>query len=113
MKLSSSLVLAGATVVGAFAPTAFVGRANTAVNVAVGDSLPSVELFQGFPGPKKINLADYAKGKNLIVVGLPGAFTPTVSLSKLMCSRIRRHDSLPIDPFSLFTVILTAGSWVS
>jgi len=29
-----------------------------------------------FP-PKKMKLAEYAKGKNLIIVGLPGAFTGT------------------------------------
>lgn len=43
---------------------------------SVGDSLPSVELHQGFP-PKKYNLADFAKDKSIILVGLPGAFTPT------------------------------------
>lgn len=43
---------------------------------SVGDSLPSVELHQGFP-PKKYNLADFAKGKSIVIVGLPGAFTPT------------------------------------
>jgi len=45
--------------------------------VAVGDSLPSVELFKDFPDVKKVNIADYAKGKKMIIVGLPGAFTPT------------------------------------
>jgi len=40
-------------------------------------SLPSVELMQGFPEVKKINITDYCAGKNVIIVGLPGAFTPT------------------------------------
>lgn len=43
---------------------------------SVGDSLPSVELHQGFP-PKQYNLADFAKDKSILLVGLPGAFTPT------------------------------------
>ena len=77
MKLSATLFLAGAATTGAFAPTAFFGRSNTAVNVAAGDSLPSVELFKGFPDLQKVNIAEYSKGKNLIIVGLPGAFTPT------------------------------------
>jgi peroxiredoxin len=29
-----------------------------------------------FP-PKKVNVAEYVAGKNVILVGLPGAFTPT------------------------------------
>lgn len=29
-----------------------------------------------FP-PKIVNVAEYVKGKNVILVGLPGAFTPT------------------------------------
>jgi len=76
MRLIASLLLLAKST-GAFAPTAFVGRSTTAFSVAAGDSLPSVELFQGFPDPQKVNLADYASDKNVIIVGLPGAFTPT------------------------------------
>jgi hypothetical protein len=43
---------------------------------SVGDMLPSVELHHGFP-PKKHNLATFAKDKSILLVGLPGAFTPT------------------------------------
>jgi hypothetical protein len=44
--------------------------------LAIGTAFPSVELDYGFP-PEKVNLADRVKGKRVIVVGLPGAFTPT------------------------------------
>ena len=37
-------------------------------------SLPSVEVMQGFPDPKKINITDYCAGKNVILVGLPGMY---------------------------------------
>lgn len=60
----------------AFAPSSII-RQRTALNIAEGDAMPSVDLFQGFPDVKKINIADYVKDKNVIVVGLPGAFTPT------------------------------------
>jgi len=35
-----------------------------------------LELFTDFE-PKKINVLDYTKGKKVILIGLPGAFTPT------------------------------------
>jgi len=42
----------------------------------IGSRVPSVELHCGFP-PEKVNLAERTKGKRMIIVGLPGAFTPT------------------------------------
>jgi len=44
--------------------------------IAVGSQLPSVELHLGFP-PEAVNMQERCKGKRVIVVGLPGAFTPT------------------------------------
>ena len=38
--------------------------------------LPSVELHSGFP-PEKIDLKEYTSNKSVLLVGLPGAFTPT------------------------------------
>lgn len=78
MRLSPLLLAGALATANAFAPNsnAFV-RPNTSLNIAKGDDMPSVELFQGFPDVEKINIADYVKGKNVIVVGLPGAFTPT------------------------------------
>jgi len=37
---------------------------------------PELELFSDFE-PKKINVLEYTKGKKVILMGLPGAFTPT------------------------------------
>ena len=47
-----------------------------AIAVKVGDSIPSIELHHNFP-PEKINLADRLANKKVLIVGLPGAFTPT------------------------------------
>jgi len=46
--------------------------------VGVGDSIPSdIVLHKGFP-PTKINLKDHCLEKQkVLLVGLPGAFTPT------------------------------------
>jgi len=43
----------------------------------MASTVPSVEVMQGFPDPAKINLAEYCAEKSVIIVGLPGAFTPT------------------------------------
>jgi len=48
----------------------------TACAVKVGDPIPNIALDKGFP-PQKVMLADYCKGKSVVLVGLPGAFTPT------------------------------------
>jgi len=47
--------------------------------ISVGDKLPSVEMHDGFPGAggKAIDIAEYVAGKKVLLVGLPGAFTPT------------------------------------
>jgi len=44
--------------------------------VKVGDTFPSIALDFGFP-PEKIDLSARLASKKVIVVGLPGAFTPT------------------------------------
>jgi peroxiredoxin len=45
--------------------------------INVGDKIPdNLELHAGFK-PKTINLAEYIKGRDVILMGLPGAFTPT------------------------------------
>jgi len=47
------------------------------VIVKVGDTLPAdATLDENFP-PAKIPLVDIFKGKKCILMGLPGAFTPT------------------------------------
>lgn len=50
----------------------------------VGDNLPSVDLFENTP-TEKVNLADVAKSKKIIVFGVPGAFTPG-------CSKVKKEN---------------------
>ena len=46
--------------------------------VAAGDSLPDVNLLSkpGMGLAKSVNIKEYAAGKKIILMGLPGAFTP-------------------------------------
>ena len=46
--------------------------------IAKGDKMPDVTLDKGFP-PKKMPLSEIIGGKKVVMVGLPGAFTPTWS----------------------------------
>lgn len=41
-----------------------------------GDEIPDVSLHAGFP-PEKKSLSELCKGKLVVLVGLPGAYTPT------------------------------------
>jgi peroxiredoxin len=42
----------------------------------VGDPIPDVNLDLGFP-PEPFGLKEFCKDKKVVIVGLPGAFTPT------------------------------------
>ena len=44
--------------------------------IQLGEKLPAGTLDYGFP-PAKLNLAERASRKNILLVGLPCAFTPT------------------------------------
>ena len=47
------------------------------MTIAVGSKFPSVEVDAASWPPTPFNLADRIAGKKVIIVGLPGAFTPT------------------------------------
>jgi hypothetical protein len=52
------------------------GSMNVRMFSKVGDQVPNVDLHFGFP-PEKINLPERCEGNKVILVSLPGAFTPT------------------------------------
>jgi len=57
-------------------PAVLMSAVGTAPSVKVGDLIPDVSLDLGFP-PEKVNIREFSKGKKIVLVGLPGAFTPT------------------------------------
>ena len=66
------------------------GRPDTAVMIAIGDSLPDATLWEstGFGeacplAPVPVSVKDQAQGKRIVIVGVPGAFTPTCSAKHL------------------------------
>jgi hypothetical protein len=44
--------------------------------IKTGDKIPATSLDFGFP-PQKVFLPEYTSGKKMLIIGLPGAFTPT------------------------------------
>ncbi len=46
--------------------------------IAAGDRLPDVKFFViGEAGPKPLTTAEVFGGKTSVIIGVPGAFTPT------------------------------------
>jgi len=46
--------------------------------IKVGDALPTDKMWTKFGDPNaKVDLLEYTKSRSVIIVGLPGAFTPT------------------------------------
>jgi len=45
--------------------------------IKVGDTVPTTPLFSEFSDQNLVNLVEYSKDRSILVIGLPGAFTPT------------------------------------
>ena len=63
-----------------------------AAEITKGATIPDVTLDKGFP-PKKVPLKEIIGGKKVIMVGLPGAFTPTWS-TKTVPGYLEKQDEL-------------------
>ena len=50
--------------------------ARSLATVRVGDAMPDVDVYVSWP-PKAVNMRTRCAGRKVVVVGLPGAFTPT------------------------------------
>jgi glutaredoxin/glutathione-dependent peroxiredoxin len=73
----------------------------TAMAIKVGDRIPDGTLTELITderpgctvGPNTFNIGDLAKGKKVVIFGLPGAFTPTCS-AKHVPSYVQNIDKL-------------------
>ncbi|HVL57432.1 MAG TPA: peroxiredoxin [Burkholderiaceae bacterium] len=71
------------------------------MTIKVGDRLPNAAVWEYSEveaegcsiGPNKYQVADLAKGKRIIIIGLPGAFTPTCS-AKHVPGYLEQYDAL-------------------
>ena len=54
------------------------------MTISVGERMPNAGLFEpGEGGPDKLSSDDLFKGRKVVLVGMPGAFTPTCHHSHL------------------------------
>ncbi|MEO1766885.1 peroxiredoxin [Thiobacter aerophilum] len=52
--------------------------------IQAGDTLPEATLFEMTPdGPQPLQVGALARGRRIVIFGLPGAFTPTCSAKHL------------------------------
>ena len=52
--------------------------------IEIGKKLPNASLFKlGEKGIDELDSLDYVAGKKVVLVGVPGAFTPTCSLKQM------------------------------
>jgi peroxiredoxin len=68
--------------------------------IKVGDRIPEATLYESTEfgeacplSPKPVAVADAAKGKRIVIFGLPGAYTPTCS-AKHVPGYVAHHDAL-------------------
>ncbi len=74
------------------------------MTIAIGDKLPEATLMETTEfgeacplSPKPVNVAEAAKGKRIVIFGLPGAYTPTCSAKHLPgylanLDKLKAHD---------------------
>ena len=61
-----------------------------------GDQIPDATLRKlGSEGIDSIKLSEYSKNKKLVIIGVPGAFTPTCSVNHVPGFIEKSDDILP------------------
>ncbi|KAH3844296.1 peroxiredoxin-5, mitochondrial-like [Dreissena polymorpha] len=102
----------------------FTNRAAVMAPIKVGDTLPSVDLFEGNPGGKVNTKEAFGKGKH-VIFSIVGAFTPTcqaeqfptfvADIEKMKSKGVKSVNCVSVnDPFVMdaFGKALSAGGKV-
>lgn len=64
------------------------------MTISVGDRAPEADLFvPGESGPEKVPSTDLFAGRKVVLVGMPGAFTPTCHRNHLP-GFLENHDAI-------------------
>lgn len=80
--------------------------------IGKGDSIPAVSVKQmTASGPQDVNMAEYSKGRKVVIFALPGAFTPTCSEQHLP-SYIARADDIKAKGVAAIACLSTADFFV-
>jgi peroxiredoxin len=82
------------------------------VPIATGERLPDVSLFvAGANGPEKRSARDMFAGRKVVLVGMPGAFTPTCHRNHLP-GFIENRDAILSRGIDEILVLSTNDTWV-
>ncbi len=82
------------------------------MTLAIGDRLPAVTLFEpGDSGPKPVTTAEIFTGRKIVLVGMPGAFTPTCH-QKHLPGFIENRDSILEKGVDEIVVLSTNDAYV-
>ena len=77
------------------------------MRIKINDKLPETEFYKiAESGPKKLKSYDVFSNKKILLVGVPGAFTPTCSLEHLppFIQKVKKFKSKGIDEIVFLSV---------
>jgi len=66
---------------------------NAFASITPGSKIPNVDLHWGFNPVTKVNMPEYVGGQSVLIIGLPGAFTPA-STNVHVPSYLENQDAL-------------------
>ena len=82
------------------------------MSINVGERIPDATLYlPGDSGPQAINTKEIFSGRKIVVVGMPGAFTPTCHRNHLP-GFIENRDAIREKGMDEIVVVTTNETWV-